>query len=178
MDCKEKFDFLKRRVRRWHTSCCHWWDSNSCAEWQYQPDPMPHPLLYPFQHHCRRCGRVCCASCCDTRMELPRMCFLDPVRLCSTCANTTLKEKIFFNQDIKVLMGGKCMQQYLMLYLWNNFAFLCLITLSSVCLSWMFPCCIDILLKPLVKLKNKNHLVFCYLSGLLHYLVRLHRYFI
>lgn len=70
---------------------------------------MPQPLLpILVQHHCRRCGRVCCASCCDTRMELPRMCFLDPVRLCSACANTTLKEKIFFNQDIKDLMAGKC----------------------------------------------------------------------
>ncbi|KAK8392249.1 hypothetical protein O3P69_017679 [Scylla paramamosain] len=70
MDCKEKFDFLKRR------------------------------------HHCRRCGRVCCAACCDTRMELPRMCFLDPVRLCSSCANTTLREKVFFSQDLKNLVTG------------------------------------------------------------------------
>lgn len=159
MDCKEKFDFLKRRVRWWHTLCCRWWDRNSCVEWQYRSctSARPHASatpLYPFQHHCRRCGRVCCASCCDTRMELPRMCFLDPVRLCSTCANTTLKEKIFFNQDIKVLMGGKCMLQYLMLYLWNNFAFLFnnhkyLVFVCPECF-----CCIEILLKPLVKLKK------------------------
>ncbi|KAG0726334.1 Zinc finger FYVE domain-containing protein 21 [Chionoecetes opilio] len=58
------------------------------------------------RHHCRRCGRVCCASCCDTRMELPRMCFLDPVRLCSTCVTPTLKEKTFFNHDLKILMTG------------------------------------------------------------------------
>ncbi|XP_050717853.1 zinc finger FYVE domain-containing protein 21-like isoform X2 [Eriocheir sinensis] len=77
------------------------------SEGDRSPFELKEPEWIPDKlHHCRRCGRVCCASCCDTRMELPRMCFLDPVRLCSTCANTTLKEKIFFNQDIKVLMGG------------------------------------------------------------------------
>ncbi|XP_053629855.1 zinc finger FYVE domain-containing protein 21 isoform X1 [Cherax quadricarinatus] len=70
MDCKEKFDFLKRR------------------------------------HHCRRCGRVCCASCCETRIALPRMCFLDPVRVCTPCAETTLRENIFYNKDLKALFTG------------------------------------------------------------------------
>ncbi|KAK4304524.1 hypothetical protein Pmani_023517 [Petrolisthes manimaculis] len=70
MDCKEKFDFLKRR------------------------------------HHCRRCGRICCASCCDTRLALPRMCFLDPVRVCSPCAQMTVKENVFFSKDLKTLVSG------------------------------------------------------------------------
>ncbi|KAG7168885.1 Zinc finger FYVE domain-containing protein 21-like, partial [Homarus americanus] len=70
MDCKEKFDFIKRR------------------------------------HHCRRCGRVCCGSCCDTRMALPRMCFLDPVRMCSPCAETTTRENHFYNKDLKTLITG------------------------------------------------------------------------
>ncbi|XP_071524348.1 zinc finger FYVE domain-containing protein 21-like isoform X2 [Panulirus ornatus] len=70
MDCKKKFDFIKRR------------------------------------HHCRRCGRVCCASCCDTRMALPRMCFLDPVRVCSPCADITLKENHFYNKELKILITG------------------------------------------------------------------------
>ncbi|XP_063613067.1 zinc finger FYVE domain-containing protein 21-like [Penaeus indicus] len=75
MDCKEKFDFLKRR------------------------------------HHCRRCGRVCCASCCETRLALPRMCFLDPVRMCSPCAETTSKENLFYNKDLKTLITGAILSQ-------------------------------------------------------------------
>ncbi|XP_064083384.1 zinc finger FYVE domain-containing protein 21-like [Macrobrachium nipponense] len=77
MDCKEKFDFLKRR------------------------------------HHCRRCGRVCCASCCETRLSLPRMCFLDPVRVCGPCAETTTKENLFYNKDLKVLITGAILTQAL-----------------------------------------------------------------
>ncbi|XP_045592473.1 zinc finger FYVE domain-containing protein 21 [Procambarus clarkii] len=70
MDCKEKFDFLKRR------------------------------------HHCRRCGRVCCSSCCENRVALPRMCFLDPVRVCTPCAEATSRENIFYNKDLKALVTG------------------------------------------------------------------------
>ncbi|CAL4063008.1 unnamed protein product [Meganyctiphanes norvegica] len=70
MDCKEKFDFLKRR------------------------------------HHCRRCGRVCCSNCCDNKLALPRMCFLDPVRLCDSCAKATSKENDFYEKDLKSLITG------------------------------------------------------------------------
>ncbi|XP_076058200.1 zinc finger FYVE domain-containing protein 21-like isoform X2 [Oratosquilla oratoria] len=70
MECKNKFDFLKRR------------------------------------HHCRRCGRVCCGSCCDTRLSLPRMCFLDPVRVCAGCVKTTAKENEFYEKHLKTLITG------------------------------------------------------------------------
>ncbi|KAK7071379.1 Zinc finger FYVE domain-containing protein 21 [Halocaridina rubra] len=58
------------------------------------------------RHHCRRCGRVCCSSCCDTRLALPRMCFLDPVRVCGPCADATSKENLFYNKDLKILITG------------------------------------------------------------------------
>ncbi|KAF2362143.1 Zinc finger FYVE domain-containing protein 21 C-terminal [Trinorchestia longiramus] len=70
MECREKFDFLKRR------------------------------------HHCRRCGRVCCAGCCNARLALPRMCFLDPVRMCSPCATTTTNENRFYHHHLKALLSG------------------------------------------------------------------------
>lgn len=65
------------------------------------------PYVVLLQHHCRRCGRVCCASCCDTRLALPRMCFLDPVRVCTPCAQMTIKENIFFSKDLKTLVSGE-----------------------------------------------------------------------
>ncbi|XP_018026157.1 zinc finger FYVE domain-containing protein 21 [Hyalella azteca] len=58
------------------------------------------------RHHCRRCGRVCCAGCCNARLALPRMCFLDPVRVCSPCAATTTLENRFYHHHLKSLLSG------------------------------------------------------------------------
>ncbi|KAL3874093.1 hypothetical protein ACJMK2_037155 [Sinanodonta woodiana] len=62
--------------------------------------------LFKRRHHCRRCGRCFCKDCCDELLPLPRMCFVDPVRLCRYCANITRKENDFFETHLKVLLDG------------------------------------------------------------------------
>ncbi|XP_064600590.1 zinc finger FYVE domain-containing protein 21-like isoform X2 [Liolophura sinensis] len=58
------------------------------------------------RHHCRRCGQCFCNSCCETKMSLPRMCFVDPVRVCGNCAEVTKRENEFFDKHLKVLITG------------------------------------------------------------------------
>lgn len=58
------------------------------------------------RHHCRRCGHIFCKSCCDTKLPLPRMCFLDPVRICSECTEVTRKENDFYDKHLKILTCG------------------------------------------------------------------------
>ena len=59
-----------------------------------------------FQHHCRRCGKIFCNSCCNNKVLLHRMAFVDPVRLCQPCSDVTKKEEEFFTKQIKVLFEG------------------------------------------------------------------------
>jgi hypothetical protein len=63
--------------------------------------------LFLFQHHCRRCGRCYCDKCCKTKVDLPRMCFVDPVRHCETCTEITKKENEFFDRHVNTLINGK-----------------------------------------------------------------------
>lgn len=58
------------------------------------------------RHHCRRCGQIFCNNCCSARVQFHRMGFVDPVRLCGSCADLTKAEEDFFDNDIKVLCGG------------------------------------------------------------------------
>lgn len=58
------------------------------------------------KHHCRRCGQIYCSSCCDERLELLRMCFIDPVRVCHDCAPATVEENKFFDRHLKMLTAG------------------------------------------------------------------------
>ncbi|XP_034235338.1 zinc finger FYVE domain-containing protein 21-like isoform X2 [Thrips palmi] len=58
------------------------------------------------RHHCRRCGRIYCGHCCSTRLPLPRMSFVDPVRMCEQCADQTSHEQDFFQRHLKVLTNG------------------------------------------------------------------------
>jgi len=58
------------------------------------------------RHHCRRCGFIYCATCCKDSVALPRMCFVDPVRVCASCNELTLKENEFYEKHIKTLMNG------------------------------------------------------------------------
>ncbi|KAL7640897.1 UNVERIFIED_CONTAM: hypothetical protein RMT77_008034 [Armadillidium vulgare] len=58
------------------------------------------------RHHCRRCGKIFCNNCCKKRMVLPRMCFLDPVRVCGACESVTLEEETFYKSDLKNLTTG------------------------------------------------------------------------
>ena len=58
------------------------------------------------RHHCRRCGQIFCAQCCQTRVMLPRMCFVDPVRQCFRCSDITNAENVFFNSSLKLLTAG------------------------------------------------------------------------
>ncbi|CAB3368876.1 Hypothetical predicted protein [Cloeon dipterum] len=67
-------------------------------------------LQSAYFHHCRRCGRIYCKNCCDFRLELPRMCFVDPVRHCESCADISRKENEFFDKELKMLTGGALFQ--------------------------------------------------------------------
>ncbi|XP_054263300.1 zinc finger FYVE domain-containing protein 21-like isoform X1 [Macrosteles quadrilineatus] len=58
------------------------------------------------RHHCRRCGQIYCSGCCDHKLDLPRMCFIDPVRVCKNCTPATLQENKFFDQQLKTLING------------------------------------------------------------------------
>ncbi|XP_046343463.1 zinc finger FYVE domain-containing protein 21-like isoform X2 [Haliotis rufescens] len=58
------------------------------------------------RHHCRRCGKVYCNTCCDKKLPLPRMCFVDPVRHCNNCYENTLKENEFYDKHLKTLLTG------------------------------------------------------------------------
>ncbi|XP_028398607.1 zinc finger FYVE domain-containing protein 21-like [Dendronephthya gigantea] len=58
------------------------------------------------RHHCRRCGNVFCGTCCDQKVLLPRLNFVDPVRVCEECAAVAKKENEFFDKSLKVLMNG------------------------------------------------------------------------
>lgn len=37
------------------------------------------------KHHCRCCGRVFCLKCCQQKVELPHLGYLNPVRVCDSC---------------------------------------------------------------------------------------------
>ncbi|KAK9507449.1 hypothetical protein O3M35_007302 [Rhynocoris fuscipes] len=58
------------------------------------------------KHHCRRCGQIFCNDCCESKVELLRMCFVDPVRMCLNCESLTRKENKFFQKDLKLLTNG------------------------------------------------------------------------
>lgn len=58
------------------------------------------------RHHCRRCGLVFCDRCCDRRVSLTRMCFVDPVRQCEECASRSDSEELFFARRLKLLVTG------------------------------------------------------------------------
>ncbi|CAN7984841.1 unnamed protein product [Ixodes hexagonus] len=62
--------------------------------------------LITRRHHCRRCGRVYCGSCCGRRLPLQRMCFVDPVRVCQDCSPATLRENDFYDRHLKLLLKG------------------------------------------------------------------------
>ncbi len=58
------------------------------------------------RHHCRRCGHCFCAGCCNDKVPLPRMCFVDPVRHCQTCLQISLNEHEFFEEQVGLLLRG------------------------------------------------------------------------
>jgi len=58
------------------------------------------------RHHCRRCGKIFCNSCCKVKVQLHRMSFVDPVRQCKPCSEITKVEEEFFTTHIKVLFEG------------------------------------------------------------------------
>ncbi|KAL4238096.1 Zinc finger FYVE domain-containing protein 21 [Mactra antiquata] len=58
------------------------------------------------RHHCRRCGKCFCDTCSSTKVRLPRMLFVDPVRHCAGCTNISQKENDFFEKHVKNLMTG------------------------------------------------------------------------
>ncbi|KAL9954691.1 hypothetical protein ACROYT_G042259 [Oculina patagonica] len=58
------------------------------------------------RHHCRRCGKIFCGSCCDHKVMLPRLSFIDPVRVCEECSHTAKREEEFFEKHLKTLCTG------------------------------------------------------------------------
>ncbi|CAH0389343.1 unnamed protein product [Bemisia tabaci] len=58
------------------------------------------------RHHCRRCGLIFCSSCCNAKLQLPRMCFFDPVRICDLCTSVTNEENEFFKYQLRTLLIG------------------------------------------------------------------------
>ncbi|GIX77868.1 zinc finger FYVE domain-containing protein 21 [Caerostris extrusa] len=75
-------------------------ESPSCAKCQTKF------ALLTRRHHCRRCGNVFCSNCCENKLPLPRMSFVDPVRVCEECIEVTKKENEFYDKHLKVLLSG------------------------------------------------------------------------
>ncbi|GFQ74012.1 zinc finger FYVE domain-containing protein 21 [Trichonephila clavata] len=75
-------------------------ESPSCARCQAKFDFLTR------RHHCRRCGNVFCSHCCENKIPLPRMSFVDPVRVCIDCVEVTKKENEFYDKHLKVLTSG------------------------------------------------------------------------
>ncbi|XP_022097310.1 zinc finger FYVE domain-containing protein 21-like isoform X2 [Acanthaster planci] len=71
------------------------------------PFQLEEPHWVPdVQHHCRRCGKCFCGQCCSSKVPLPRMNFVDPVRMCEECAVVSKKENEFFDKQLKLLVNG------------------------------------------------------------------------
>ena len=47
-----------------------------------------------------------CGTCCDQKVLLPRLNFVDPVRVCEECAVVAKRENEFFDKSLKVLIHG------------------------------------------------------------------------
>ncbi|XP_032237104.1 zinc finger FYVE domain-containing protein 21 [Nematostella vectensis] len=58
------------------------------------------------RHHCRRCGRIYCGGCCDHKVMLERLSFIDPVRVCEECSHVAKREEEFFHKHLKILCNG------------------------------------------------------------------------
>lgn len=58
------------------------------------------------RHHCRRCGRCFCDTCCSAKVALQRMLYVDPVRHCAGCTSISKKENDFFEKHVKTLLAG------------------------------------------------------------------------
>ncbi|XP_022784303.1 zinc finger FYVE domain-containing protein 21-like [Stylophora pistillata] len=58
------------------------------------------------RHHCRRCGKIFCGKCCDYNVMLPRLSFVDPVRVCEECSHIAKREEEFFGRHLKTLCDG------------------------------------------------------------------------
>ncbi|GFO33498.1 Zinc finger fyve domain-containing protein 21 [Plakobranchus ocellatus] len=82
-----------------------WVPDNSCSHCQNRDCQTKFELL-KRKHHCRRCGKCFCDTCSNNIIALPRMCFIDPVRHCSSCFQVTKKENEFFDRHIKILLTG------------------------------------------------------------------------
>lgn len=58
------------------------------------------------RHHCRRCGKIFCGSCCKEKVVLPRLGFVDPQRACTDCISTAKKEMDLYEKYIPILIRG------------------------------------------------------------------------
>ena len=45
------------------------------------------------RHHCRRCGKVLCGKCCNSKVQLWRMGFMDPQLVCNACVGISTVEQ-------------------------------------------------------------------------------------
>ncbi|KAJ1466648.1 hypothetical protein T484DRAFT_1922153 [Baffinella frigidus] len=67
------------------------------------------------RHHCRHCGKIFCATCCREKRPLPKFDYLQPVRVCRTCAQLCWKAESLLlairsdNVDVvrRYVQGGK-----------------------------------------------------------------------
>eukprot|EP01136_Pigoraptor_vietnamica_P028797 Opistho-1_new@86656 len=62
--------------------------------------------VFNRRHHCRRCGVLLCSSCSETLMPLPRLGYVDPVRVCVKCIPTASRESEFFEKHLALLLKG------------------------------------------------------------------------
>lgn len=63
--------------------------------------------LFNRRHHCRRCGRCFCSTCCSHNIHLQRLYFVDPVRQCYDCAIISKAEEDFYGEGLNILIAGR-----------------------------------------------------------------------
>ena len=63
--------------------------------------------FFSRQHHCRSCGRLFCADCSDNEIELPRLGFNDPVRVCDFCFVIAMAKKTNRKVDLEGIQMQK-----------------------------------------------------------------------
>ena len=61
------------------------------------------------RHHCRRCGKLLCGKCCNHKVQLWRMGFLDPQLVCNTCVSISQVEQELYSISALFSQGAMLM---------------------------------------------------------------------
>jgi len=64
------------------------------------------------KHHCRKCGKIFCATCSNKKRALPTFDMKDPVRLCDGCDDWELGRIHFEEKQVEILLEGEIFKKH------------------------------------------------------------------